>query len=88
MAAKPLRLIVCAAAGRMGARVASLAAADPRFDLTACLFHKQTGDSHGAPSFMMNAGMSVCSGRLCGAIWSGDPAVRLKPAPRLCSRMP
>lgn len=40
MANRPLRLIVCGASGRMGARVAALAAADPRFTLSACLLHK------------------------------------------------
>lgn len=48
MTAKPLRLIVCGAAGRMGSRVAALAAADPRFSLAACVFHREGGDSRGA----------------------------------------
>lgn len=33
--AKPLRVVVCAASGRMGAQVSALAAADPRFTLLA-----------------------------------------------------
>lgn len=34
---RPVRLIVCGASGRMGARVAALASADPRFSLAATL---------------------------------------------------
>lgn len=45
---KPLRIVVNAAAGRMGARVAALAAADPRFTLAACVFHEKYSESHGA----------------------------------------
>lgn len=50
MSAKPLRLIVCGASGRMGSKVAALAAADPRFRLAACVFHESPGQSHGAPA--------------------------------------
>jgi 4-hydroxy-tetrahydrodipicolinate reductase len=38
-------LIAAAAAGRMGSLVAQLAAKDPRFELAACLLHKNSGDS-------------------------------------------
>ena len=38
-------MIVAAAAGRMGSLVAQLAAKDTRFELTACLLHKNPGDS-------------------------------------------
>ena len=48
MTGKPLRLIVTGASGRMGSRVAALAAADARFVLTACVFHKGRGESRGA----------------------------------------
>ena len=42
---RPLRLIAAAAGGRMGSLVAQLAAKDPRFELAACLFHKNPIDS-------------------------------------------
>lgn len=45
---KPLSIIICGAAGRMGSQVAALAAADPRFELAACVFHARMGDSRGA----------------------------------------
>ena len=35
LVANPLKVVVCAASGRMGTQVAALAAADPRFTLTA-----------------------------------------------------
>ena len=38
--------------------------------------------SSGRPFFMMNAGMMVMNGRLCGAITSGDRESRLKNDPR------
>lgn len=50
LVAKPLRLVVCAAAGRMGAQVASLAEADPRFTLTARLF-RDSGPAQVAAAF-------------------------------------
>lgn len=45
---KPLRIVVNAAAGRMGARVAALSAVDARFSLAACVFHERYSESHGA----------------------------------------
>lgn len=44
MPSRPLRLIVCGAAGRMGSRVARLAAEDRRFRLTARVFHQTTAE--------------------------------------------
>jgi len=46
--AAPLRLVVCGASGRMGARVAALAAGDPRFRVAAVVRHLRPAASPGA----------------------------------------
>lgn len=48
MTGKPLRLIVSGASGRMGSRVAALAAMDARFVLAACVHRSTPCDAHGA----------------------------------------
>lgn len=50
-AVKPLRVIVCGAAGRMGSRVAALAAGDERFALAGCLVRQAQTQSPLAPTF-------------------------------------
>lgn len=72
-----MRLIVCGAAGRMGSQVASLAAGDRRFKLTACVFHDATGDSLGTEAIRPSA----LAGRLShadGAVDFSTPAASLK----------
>jgi len=51
MAQKAIRLAVCGAAGRMGSRVAALAATDARFDLTARVFHRASREPGGGEAF-------------------------------------